>query len=258
VAACPGRDNRGVTRHRSTLLATVVAIIAPVLISLAMVPIRDSRIAPGMAVVLVLPVVVAAALGGWRTGAVAAVMGALSFDVLLTAPYGSLRIDGADDVLVPVVFLVVGLVVSHLVTDRRRSEQRAAHHEDNLQSLRRYAGIEAGSDDLGWLIRSACTELSDLLGGPEVEYRPGPAPEGMTRLAHGKVIVPAGGLGPATTDGTTVALPVDRAGRHLAHLLIHYPDTGIFGVPLQRRAQAVAVADMLGAAIDRGAPMSWN
>lgn len=243
--------------------ALLLAFVGPLAVALAMVPLRTTQVAPALAVVMVLPVVAAALLGGWRPGALAAITGALAFDVLLTAPFGSLRILGAEDALVTLVLLVVGLVISHLVADRRRSDERAEKGEHDLASLRRYAGIDAGSDDRGWLIRSACAELCTLLEADDVEYRRGPVPAGATLLAHGKVIVPAAasdGNGNATAPlrDATVALPVDSSGRHVGHFIVRFRRSGPFGVPLQRRAQAVAVADMLASAMVRSAPQSPN
>ena len=105
--------------------AYLVGVAASVTVVMLLVPARDTRLAPGLAVVLVLPVLVATLMGGWRPGAVAAITGAACFDVVLTEPYGSLRIDSAEDAFVTAVLLIVGVVVSRLVDQRRSSELRA-------------------------------------------------------------------------------------------------------------------------------------
>jgi K+-sensing histidine kinase KdpD len=229
-----------------------------VTVVMLLVPARDTRLAPGLAVVLVLPVLVATLMGGWRPGAVAAITGAACFDVVLTEPYGSLRIDSAEDAFVTAVLLIVGVVVSRLVDQRRSSELRARAREQDLSRLQRYAGIDAGTDNPGWLIRSACDELRHLLDAEAVAYVAGPPAPWATCLAHGKIIVPAGSPHDERGDTTAVVLPVGRAGRPIGHFVVRFRQRGPFGVPVRRRAQATAVADLLGAALERTPPPSRN
>jgi K+-sensing histidine kinase KdpD len=231
--------------------AYLVGVAAPVTVVVSLVPARDTPLAPGLAVVLVLPVLVATLMGGWRPGAAAAIIGAASFDVLLTEPYGSLRIDSAEDAFVTAVLLVVGVVVSRLVDQRRSSEQRARARERDLSTLQRYAGIDAGTDNAGWLIRSACEELRALLDAEDVTYVPSPPAPSAIRLAHGKVIVPARSPHHEPGGTATVVLPVGRAGRPIGHFAVRFRPGGPFGVPVRQRAQATAVADLLGAALER-------
>jgi hypothetical protein len=181
--------------------AYLVGVAAPVTVVLLLVPARDTRLAPGLAVVLVL--------------------------------------------------LVVGVVVSRLVDQRRSSEQRAQARERDLSTLHRYAGIDAGTDNPGWLIRSACEELRALLEAEDVTYVPGPPAEWATSLAHGKIIVPARSPHDEVGDTATVVLPVGRSGRPIGHFVVRFARTGPFGVPVRQRAQATAVADLLGAALER-------
>jgi len=236
------------------VLAYGVAAVGPVLLAGAMVPLRDAGFSSGLALVLVLPVVAGVVLGGRGPGVVATVVGAASFDFFLTLPYLSFRIVGVDDVVVTGVLLVVGLVMARLVAGRERSETLAAERAADLDSLHRLAGLGAGGDDIGRLIRDASQELSDLLLVPDVEYRPGPVPEGMVRLCHDKVVVSSGRGG----DSRVVAVPVDRADRHLAHFVLRYPSPMLFRVPAHRRAQAMVVADLLGAALERAPRVSSN
>lgn len=211
-----------------------------------------------LALVFVLPVVGAAMWRGRTAGVIAAIVGALAYDFLLTKPYLSFRIDGADDVIVSVVLLTVGLLVAGLVEAKRASDERAERSEADLGSLRRTAGLGAGDDDLGWLIQAATTELGALLDAGDVEYRPGPAPTHLPRLGHARVTVPPGGSHPPGTPGRTAVVPVDRAGHHLAHFIVHFGPTTLFDVSAERRARAMVVADLLGAAIDRAPRISMN
>jgi len=246
----------GTTRATSLALRAGLAL-TPVAVAAASYPLRTS-VGPALALVLVLPVVGAAAWGGRGCGVAAAVVGALGFDFFLTVPYLSLRIHGPDDVVVTAVLLAVGSIVSQLVALRRRSDERAERSEADLVSLRRTAGLAAGADDVGWMIQAAAAELSSLLGSGDVEYRPGPAPSNLPRLGHAHVTIPTAGPHPAGSPDRTVVIPVDRAGRHLAHFLVRLDADGLFEVPIEQRARAMVVADLLGAAIDRAPRVSMN
>lgn len=246
------------SRHAGWVLTRQVALASmPIAVAAASWPFRD-RAAAALALVLVLPVVGAAIWGGRTCGVVAALVGAVGFDFFLTTPYLSLRIHGADDVVVTVVLLAVGLIVAELVDSRRRSDDRADRTEADLVSLRRTAGLGAGGDDLGWMIHAAAEELSAVLGVGDVEYRPGPGPDHLPRLGHGRVTIPSRGPHPAGSPSRTVVIPVDRAGRHLAHFLVRFDGADLVDVDSEQRARAMVVADLLGAAIARAPRISMN
>jgi hypothetical protein len=120
------------------------------------------------------------------------------------------------------------------------------------------AGIGAGGGDVGWLIRAACQEVSELLESGDVEYRPGPAAANLVSLGHGKVTAPANARQRSPEDACAVAIPIDNSGRHIAHFQVRYPTPVPGAIPKQKRAQALAVAEMLGAAIARMPSISAN
>ena len=234
-----------------------LAVVGPVLVSVACLPLRPSVVAGTLALVLVLPVVGAAALAGRGGGVVAALVATACFDVLLTRPYGSFSIDAGQDLVTTLVLLAVGLIVAALVAAKERSGRLAADRSREVRSLRRVAGVTAGRGDPGWLITAAGDELVELLDADLVEYVPGPAPPELPRLGHGKVVVAEGaGVRPPSAR---LALPVDAGGRSVAHFVIELaPPTTPFTVPASVRARAVAIADVLGGALGRTARPSRN
>ncbi len=78
---------------------------------LVLVPFRNSIDNSSVALLLVIPVLFGAVLGGWQGGVITALIATLSFDFLLTRPYNSLTIDSADDGVAAVLLMVVGVVV---------------------------------------------------------------------------------------------------------------------------------------------------
>ena len=68
------------------LVGLAFAALAPIVVSLILVPFRDELDNANLALILVFVVVIAAIVGGRAAGALAAVMATLSFDFFLTRP----------------------------------------------------------------------------------------------------------------------------------------------------------------------------
>jgi K+-sensing histidine kinase KdpD len=236
-------------------VALGVAVVAPAVLAVAMYPFHTSLAAPALPLLFVLPVVVAAVIGGRGPAVLAALVGAAAFDFFLTEPFWSFRIHGQADVVVALTLAVVGLAVAELVTSRDRSLTLARQRASDLASLQRVAGIGAGSDDRGWLIAAAETELEELLDVPAIEFRPGAVPADAIRFAHGKLTVPATRPERAAQP---LVMPIAAAGREIGYFVVAQPPGRVFSLSAHRRAQAVAVTDMLGAALARTPNTSAN
>ena len=253
------RGDSGVVSDRRRVPGYVTAVVGPVALSVAFVPLRTTVDSAALALVLVLPVVGAAILAGRVGGVIAALVSTASFDVFFTRPYGSFTINAADDLVSTAVLLIVGLVVAQLVCVKERSDRTASARAREICSMRRMAGVGAGGDDPGWLIEASARELADLLAAEVVEYVPGPAPSGLPRLGHGRVVIPCASSSPDARGDRWVALPVDSAGDPLAHFLIRFPDRAAFlSTSPAVRARAVAVADLLGGSLSRSTRPSPN
>jgi K+-sensing histidine kinase KdpD len=125
-------------------LAWLVALAGPVVVSAALIPLRDSIRTSNVSLVLVLVVVAAAVMGGRATGAVAAVVSAASFDFFFTRPYYSFTINNRDDVETAVLLIAVGLIVGELVVRARRSQVQAAASRAEVVRVRRLSELAAG------------------------------------------------------------------------------------------------------------------
>jgi K+-sensing histidine kinase KdpD len=124
-----------------------VVLIAGILV---LVP-RVTR--AGEALALVVPVVVAAVLGGRAAAYVVALVATLAF-VLLVPPLGSVRVNLTEDLVALAVFLVVAVVVGTLVSGRinllsQVDRQRVALLRSVSHDLRTpLAAIRAAASDL--------------------------------------------------------------------------------------------------------------
>ena len=101
-----------------------VAVLVAVL-----VPLRDDIDTATAALVLVLPGVLAAVVGGRLPAAATAVVAALAFNVTFLEPYGTLTVSLAEQVVDLAVFVAVALTAGTLVAreaDRRAAAERRA------------------------------------------------------------------------------------------------------------------------------------
>src|SRR5271155_2394462 len=97
-------------RHR-TQWARLGALVAPLVVSVALVPFRGSFTDAAAALVLGVVIVAVAAVGDRLAGVVASLSAAVWFDFFLTKPYGQLAINQRADLETTVGLLIAGVVV---------------------------------------------------------------------------------------------------------------------------------------------------
>jgi len=218
----------------------------------ALVPLRDHLPNADMALALVVPVLLAAIVGGRLAGAATAVVAALTFDFVFTQPYLSLRIESKDDVATFVVFLIVAMVAAEVGIRARRGGAAARESRSELDRLLRVAELSARGADADDVVMSARAELIGLFGLEECVYqaeRSGPelprlgnrgALEGARLVAWGDFLLPTGG----------VEVPVMGRGRELGRLVLYAAEAT--RASLEQRLVAVAIADELGLTLASG------
>lgn len=244
-------DDQPTRRARPSLspLAWVVALTGPVVVSAALIPLRDEIRTSNVSLVLVLVVVVAAVLGGRAGGAVAALVSMASFDFFFTRPYYSFTINSRDDVETALLLLVVGLIVGELVVRTRRSETQAAVSRAEVVRVRRLSELSAGGEPAGRLIGIVQGELVSLLHVRGCRFEPLPFREDLPELTHQGVRIPGIDVPEVPARDGRVSLPVYGAGRPVGRFVLDLESnegaTGI-ALPPEDRALAVALADQLG------------
>jgi two-component system sensor histidine kinase KdpD len=123
-----------VRRHRGRAariaLGVGAALAATAALSAVMLPLRGQLSVATTALVLVVPVVIGVAVGGFGAGAVATVLGFLTYDFVFIPPYGTLSVGSAQNWTALGVYAVVMVVVSRvfdrLEAARAQAEARAA------------------------------------------------------------------------------------------------------------------------------------
>lgn len=220
------------------------AVLLPLLVAALLIPLRTTLTASTLTLVMVLPVVAVAVVGHRRAAVVAGVTAALSYDILLTRPYYSVIIDTAEDVEAALVLGAIGTVVGTLVAKELDARTRAASRADEIAALAATAqAAMSGRHD--HLVATATQGIETVLGARSCDWSPG---------FHGRVgqVMSRDGnftdwTGAALPDGI-VELPVQYAGRELGRLLVR--NTGTEPVSSEERRAAIAIADILGAALN--------
>jgi len=144
---------------RRRVAAWVLAILAPVLIALALLPIRSSLGLAAELSCMLLVVVLVAVVGGVRPAVLATVTGFLIADYLYARPYYSLRVSQPVDVVALVVFAVVAVVVGGLVDVLTRQGVQVARARAEAAGLARLLAESFASD------RQALTDSASALRG---------------------------------------------------------------------------------------------
>ena len=193
----PGERARPARQRR--VGAYIIAVVLPLVTALALVPIRVEH-SSLVAIIMVIPVVVAATLGTLGPAVVAAVTAGIAYDVTQTQPYWHLAVNDTDDIATALtlvaVALVVGVLCSQLVRARARDDNRNSELRHLVEFTTAVARRNADSD----LADDACGHLAAILNLRRCTWHPG------YHGTAGPVLLPTGAL-----MGYSSALPPDRA-----------------------------------------------
>jgi len=233
-------------------VAIPVAVLLPLLVTLAVVPFRDDFANTNAALILVLVIVAVAAVGSRVAGLLAAVSAALSFDLLLTQPYGTLTISDRTDLETAALLLAVGVGVTQLAVWGRRQHALADRDAGYLDGIRAAAEAVATGASSGDLVEEVSRQLTRVLGllGCRFEYGVAglgqPArlrDDGGVEWNRRELDVDREGL-PVDTD---IELLVESGGRLQGRFLLRAtPDQH---PTLAQRLVAVTLAAQVGAAL---------
>lgn len=231
--------------------ALLAGLVAPLLVALALVPLRTEVSATNEALIMVVVVVAVAALGT-PAAAPAALSAAAWFDFFLTRPYGQFAVDNGEEIQRAVLLLVVGLIVSQLAVRVRRLRTVVVADTAHLTSFRGSARLAEQGGSPEEVVEYVRRELVGLLGLRGCRFEYGNLMGHLPRLEHD------GGLwlrrGDRITeyaewpDGET-ELRVIGGGHYYGRFLLD-PLPGRPLPPEEARQVAVALVAQAGAALD--------
>jgi Domain of unknown function (DUF4118) len=227
-----------------------VAAFGPLVVAAVLVPFRYHVVGENVALVFVVVVVFAAACGGRCSGAVAAVVSAMAYDFFFTRPYQSLKFDRAEDIGTVVVLLAISLLVAELMAIGQRSRRASRRAREDITRLYRVAGAFADGAEAEDVLRSVEAELRGLLCLEDCRFEQPPFGLSIPRMERSGAV--EGGrrrwvAGQFTLPAEGVEIPVFGHGRLFGRFVL-LPDWDV-GVSLEERVVAIALVDVVGAAL---------
>jgi two-component system sensor histidine kinase KdpD len=121
-----------------------------------------------VALVLVVPVIVAVVLGGVWAGAVAVVAGFLLYDFVFIPPYYTLTVGHARNWIALGVYVVVVSLVARVVTRLRRAQEQALARQHDSQRLLEMSELLLGDRPLDELLPLVVSIMRDAFGSEGV------------------------------------------------------------------------------------------
>jgi hypothetical protein len=233
--------------------------LAPLALTLILVPFRASFPNTDAALALILVVVAVAAFGSQLAGILAAISAAVWFDFFLTRPYEQFSITRSTDIETTVLILVIGVAVTELAVWGRRQQLTATRRAGYLAGINIAAQAVATGSSASLLIEDVSRQLVRLLSLRSCTFERGIA--GLGRPARLR------SDGQVETPGRPDVLPVERDGMPATTELLvenHGVLQGRFLLTtesgsrptLEQRLVAVAFADQVGAALAASPPIS--
>jgi two-component system sensor histidine kinase KdpD len=143
------------------------------------------------ALVLVIPVVVGAALGGFTAGAISVAAGFLTYDYLFIPPYRTLNVGTAQNWTALIVYVIVMLLVARVVDllDRTRSDAKRSH--EVLRRVSELSELLVGDQPVEDLLRVIVTSAQTMFNVPGVS---------LLELENGRLVVVASAGEPLSSE----------------------------------------------------------
>ncbi len=239
-------------RHRSALRAA--AAIAPLLCGAVLGAFKDSVTTATAALVFVLVVVAAAASGDRIAGIVAALSSGVWFDLFLTEPYGTFKINDPDDIEVAVLLILVGVAVTEIALWGRRQQARASRRSGYLDGVLGTSKIIAVREaSPAALIDHVAHQITQILDIDECRFVKGAGPgpqatsvdhDGHVTRREYRVDVERDGLPTDELIGLVV-----RQGGVVHGKLVLTAATRVVRPSVEQLRVAVLLADQVGAAL---------
>ncbi len=232
-----------------TMAAVAVATLLPVTFGAALIPLRE-QLSQSISLLMVLPVLVVALLGGRRLGTIAALSAAIAFDVFHTQPYYQPTIDDPDDIVETVALLAIGITAGLLAESAQTAIVAARVRRRELAAMTNFLEHIGTSIPGEELARHASASILGLLDARECVWRPDYKGTASPVLKHDGTLNSlrvgdwdeGGGILPGTIE-IPVGYPPVEFGRFIVQTDRHA------NVSLEERRAAATIATTLARCI---------
>jgi signal transduction histidine kinase len=202
----------GWLRQRSPtcqVVAWVLAVAGPTLLTLAALPLRSSLVLGGFLFCMLLVVIAVAVIGGTRPALAGVVLGVLAREFLFAPPFENLGVDLRPNLVSLVAFMVVGPAVAILIGELRELAEEHASSGRVEAALRRVATLVARGAPPEEVFAAVTEEAGQLHQAGQTT---------MSRYeSDGTVTVVAGWS--KTGDGLSVGARLSLGGKNLTTIV---------------------------------------
>ena len=195
-------------RVRSGVVTALAGVGA---LSAALVPLRAHLSVATTALVLVVPVVAAAALGGFPAGVVGVLAGFLAYDFFFIPPYETLSVGASQNWTALAVYVLVMLMVSWVVAELQHAREVAAVRERDARRLFEISDLLIGGKAMEELLHAVVTTVRQLFALRSTAVLL-PGGEGMVVAAAAGEAIPDGWLARVSPRGGVAMSVAGAAG----------------------------------------------
>ncbi len=235
---------------RTRLVVWVGSFVAPLAISVVLIPVRAVFAGAAMALVLVAAVTVLAVVADRGAGYVATLSAAAWYDYSWAPPYGRFTIGHRADLETFVALIVVGVGVTELAQWIRRSRRRHDESARLVNVVAEGAALGASSEPVRVVVARAGELLVETLGLRACRYEPGEINPPHARLLASGEVENAGLLWPVEEwglPGPETEIAVTWRGRVVGRFVL--TPRPAHPVSLERRVAAVALAQSVAGSL---------
>lgn len=173
------------------LIGSVVGVASALALGAILLPFRAHLGSPTPALVLVIPVVVGAVVGGFSAGALSVVAGFLVYDYAFIPPYRTLNVGASQNWVALVVYAAVMLIVARLVDLLDRTRTTARRSQEVMRQVSEVSELLVGDQPVDVLLRNIVTTAQIVFGAPGVS---------LLELEEGHLVVVASAGEPLTPE----------------------------------------------------------
>jgi len=172
-------------------VGSLVGVASAFALGAALLPLRSHVSVSTTALVLVVPVVVGAVIGGFTAGAVTVAAGFLIYDFAFIPPYNTLHVGAAENWTALVVYVIVMLLVARIVDALERARGEAHRSNDVMRRVFEVSELLVGNQPVDDLLTTIVTAAQTIFQVPGVS---------LLELEEGHLVVVASAGEPLTSE----------------------------------------------------------
>jgi two-component system sensor histidine kinase KdpD len=176
---------------RKPLVGSLAGVLAVAALALGMLPLRSHISVSTSALVLVIPVVAGAVIGGFAAGVASVAAGFLVYDYAFVPPYKTLNVGTTQNWTALVVYVVVMLLVARIVSTLDQTRSEAQRGREVMRRVFEVSEQLVGEQPVDDLLRTIVMSAKTVFNVPGVS---------LLELEEGRLVVVASAGEPLSSE----------------------------------------------------------